>query len=78
MNGTARKVALFRNNRNQAVRIPKDLELPGEEAIIRKEGQKLILEPASTASLTGLLKTLDPLDEGLPAIDDPRPEGVDI
>ena len=78
MNGNARKVALFRNNRNQAVRIPKDLELPGEEAVIRKEGDRLILEPASTASLTGLLKTLAPLDEDFPAIDDPRPEGVDI
>ncbi len=78
MNTTARKVSLFRNNRNQAVRIPKDLELPGDEAVIRKEGQRLILEPVSTASLTGLLKTLAPLDEDFPSIDDPRPENVDF
>jgi antitoxin VapB len=33
-----RQVKLFKNGRNQAVRIPRD-ELPGEDAIIRKEGQ---------------------------------------
>jgi antitoxin VapB len=37
-----RHVRLFRNGRNQAIRIPRDLELPGEEAIIRREGARLI------------------------------------
>ncbi len=78
MNTAARKVSLFRNNRNQAVRIPKDLELPGYEAVLRKDGDKLILEPVSTASLIGLLKSLKPLDETLPEIDDPLPEAVDL
>lgn len=32
---TERHVRLFRNGRNQAVRIPREFELPGEEAIIR-------------------------------------------
>jgi antitoxin VapB len=40
-----RTVSLFRNGRNQAVRIPAEFELPGKEALIRKEGDKLILEP---------------------------------
>jgi len=40
-----RHVRLFRNGRNQAVRIPRDFEMDGNEAIIRKEGNKLILEP---------------------------------
>lgn len=40
-----RRVKLFRNGRNQASRIPRDLELPGEEAILRKEGERLIIEP---------------------------------
>ena len=35
---TERRVRLFKNGRNQALRIPKDFELPGDEAIIRKEG----------------------------------------
>jgi antitoxin VapB len=30
-------VRLFRNGRNQAVRIPRDFELDGNEAIIRNE-----------------------------------------
>ena len=41
----AREVRLFRNNRNQAVRIPVEFELPGDRAIIRKEGDRLIIEP---------------------------------
>jgi len=78
MNTATRTVRLFRNNRNQAVRIPKDLELPGDEAILRKDGDRLILEPALTASLLGLLKTLTPLKEDFPEIDDPLPEDVEF
>ncbi len=40
-----RHVRLFRNGRNQAVRIPRDFEIDGNEAIIRKEGNRLIFEP---------------------------------
>jgi hypothetical protein len=38
-------VKLFKNRRNQAVRLPRELELPGEDAIMRKEGERLIIEP---------------------------------
>lgn len=78
MTATARTVRLFRNNRNQAIRIPKDLELPGEEAVLRKEGNKLIIEPASTATLLGLLKDMSSLNEDLPSVEDPLPEEVDL
>lgn len=40
-----RHVSLFRNGRSQAIRIPCDFELEGTEAIIRKEGDKLMIEP---------------------------------
>lgn len=51
-----RHVKLFRNGRNQAVRIPREFELPGDEAIIRKEGDRLILAAAEpAASLAELL-----------------------
>ncbi len=63
-----RRVRLFKNGRNQAVRIPRELELPGEEAIIRKEGDRVILEPAPPRSLLAVLETLSPLDEGMPEI----------
>jgi len=36
---------LFRNNRSQAIRIPVEFELPGDRALIRREGTKLIIEP---------------------------------
>ncbi|MBP8141029.1 MAG: AbrB/MazE/SpoVT family DNA-binding domain-containing protein [Acidovorax sp.] len=40
----ARAVKLFRNGANQAVRIPKEFELPGTDALMRREGNRLILE----------------------------------
>lgn len=78
MSEPARTVRLFRNNRNQAVRIPKEFELPGEEAVLRKEGDRLIIEPANTITLLGLLKSMSPIDDELPTIDDPLPEEVDL
>ena len=71
-----RRVSLFRNGRDQAVRIPKDMELPGDEAVLRKEGDRLILEPVHPASLLALLKTLSPIEEGLADIEDPAPVGL--
>jgi antitoxin VapB len=59
-----RHVKLFKHGRNQAVRIPREFELPGEDAIMRKEGHRLIIEPASSRSLLAVLATLGPLDEG--------------
>ena len=53
----ARQVRLFRNGRNQAVRIPKAFELPGQEATIRKIGDRLILEPVSRKSLLQVLRS---------------------
>jgi len=61
--GPHRVVKLFKNGRNQAVRIPREYELPGEEAIMRKEGDRLILEPAQPRSLLAVLATLQPLEE---------------
>jgi len=73
-----RRVKLFKNGRNQAVRIPREFELPGEEAVMRKEGERLIIEPAPKKSLLALLATLEPIDEEFPPIDDKRPEPVDL
>jgi len=74
-----RIVRLFRNGSNQAVRIPRDLELPGNQAILRKEGNRLIVEPMPRPSLLELLATWEPLEEELPEIDDLEPlEDVDL
>jgi antitoxin VapB len=66
-----RHVRLFKNGRNQALRIPREFELPGSEAIIRKEGDRLIVEPVKRPSLLALLATLEALDEDFPEIEDP-------
>jgi antitoxin VapB len=73
-----RHVKLFKNGRNQAVRIPREFELPGEDAIIRKEGDKLIIEPAPKRSLVALLDRLEPLDEDFPEIEDLPPGPVNF
>ena len=73
-----RHVRLFRNGRNQAVRIPREFEFPGEDAVMRKEGEKLIIEPAPPRSLLALLATLKPLEEDFPPIRDRVPDPVDL
>lgn len=73
-----RRVKLFRNGRNQAVRIPREFELSGEEAILRKEGERLIIEPAPPRSLLALLATLDPIDDEFPPIPELPTDPVDL
>lgn len=73
-----RIVRLFRNGRNQAVRIPRQFEFSADEAIMRKEGQRLIIEPAPPKSLRAVLATLKPLRENFPRISDPHPDAVDL
>jgi len=73
-----RHVKLFRNGRNQAVRIPVEFEMPGDEAIMHRDGDRLVIEPVRKRGLLGLLETMKPLDEKFPEIDDaaPPPEQV--
>lgn len=73
-----RHVKLFKNGRNQAVRIPREFELPGEDAIMYRDGERLIIEPPALRSLLAVLATLSPLDESFPEIDDPVPGPVDL
>ena len=73
-----RHVKVFRNGRNQAVRIPREFEFPGEEAIMRKEGDRLIIEPTPPKSLLAVLATLATLEEDFPPIGDLPSEPVDL
>lgn len=72
-----RRVRLFRNGRNQAIRIPRELELPGDEAMVSRVGDRLIIEPVVKQGLLAVLATLEPIeetiadpDEGLLPLDD--------
>jgi antitoxin VapB len=64
-----RKLQLFRNGRNQAVRIPIEFELPGDTALMRREGDSLIIDPIRKTGLLALLATLEPIAEEFPDFD---------
>ncbi|MDO9198330.1 antitoxin [Rhodoferax sp.] len=76
----ARAVKLFRNGANQAVRIPKEFELPGTQALMHREGNRLILElvpdKPKKGTVAALLAALDelaklgPIDEEFPDVDE--------
>lgn len=73
-----RHVRLFRNGRNQTLRIPAEFELPGKAVVVRKEGDRLIIEPIRQQTLLGLLAEWAPLEEEFPEIEDAAPEPVDL
>lgn len=73
-----RRATLFINGNNQVIRIPRDFELPGKEALIHKEGDRLIIEPVPPPRLLSVLATLKPIDEDFSDIHDPAPEPVDL
>jgi antitoxin VapB len=76
--GGDRRVRIFKNGRNQAIRIPREFELPGKEAVMRREGARLVIECVPRRSLLDVLSRLKPLKEALPKIKDKLPEPVDL
>ena len=68
-----RRVRLFRDGRNQVVRIPREFELLGDAAIMRTEGDKLIIEPSPRTGLLALLAELAPIEDSFPQIEDHPP-----
>jgi len=78
MSGTRRHVRLFRNGRNQAVRIPVEFELPGSDAIISKEGDRLVIEPLRKRGLSVLLDSWKPMSLDFPEIEDHAPAAEEI
>ena len=67
-----RHVRLFRNGANQALRIPKEFELPGKEAEIRQVGNTLVITPIELkkGSLRELLDSWEPMEEDFPDVDE--------
>lgn len=64
-----RHVRLFRNGRNQAVRIPREFELDAQEAIMRREDDRLVIEPVRRKGLMAMLATLPTIEEDFPDVD---------
>ena len=79
MPSAMRHARLFRNGRNQAVRIPREFELSASEVAIYREDERLIIEPLDRSpSLADVLATLSPLEVDFPEIEDTpaRPEDI--
>ena len=56
----ARHVRIFKNGRSRAVRIPKDLDVFGEELVMRQDGERIILERPQRERLSDILARLEP------------------
>jgi antitoxin VapB len=69
-----RYVRLFRNGRNQALRIPREFEFDTDEAVLRREGDSLLLTPVRPKSLLSALSRLERLEESFVLVEDPKPE----
>jgi virulence-associated protein VagC len=54
------------------------VRIAGQEAMISRDGDRLIIEPVRKRGLATLLDSWAPLDEELPEIDDPPPTPRDI
>jgi antitoxin VapB len=65
-----RRVRLYRSGRNQVVRIPVEFELPGDEAIVHRAGDRVVIEPVRKRGLIALLKATKPLNEDFPEVHD--------
>jgi antitoxin VapB len=75
---TVRRVRIFRNGRNQAIRIPREMELEGAEALVHREGDRLIVQSARRGKLLSVLSRLEPLEETFPDVDEGLPAPDDI
>lgn len=53
-----KKAKLFRNGQSQAIRLPKDFRLEGSEVYIKRQGNCLVVIPA-TDSWASLVESLD-------------------
>lgn len=74
-----RHARLFRNGRNQAVRIPREFELSADEVAIYREKDRLVIVPVDRSpTLAEVLASLSPLDVEFPDIKDPDAQPEDL
>ncbi|MCJ2070355.1 AbrB/MazE/SpoVT family DNA-binding domain-containing protein [Methylobacterium sp. J-030] len=74
MGERAARIRLIKTDAGQRIDLPPGFILGGEEAMLRQDGSRLILEPVAGPSLLSVLDRLDDLDEAWPDIADPAPE----
>lgn len=66
----SRHVCLLQNGQDQVLTIPQEFALPSTEVVLRKEGNRLIIEPIRHNSLLALLSTLEEITDNFPDIDE--------
>lgn len=76
MDGQVTRVRLVRTETGQRLDIPPGFALGGDEALLRQDGPRLVLEPVGRPSLLSVLDGLTDLDDMWPEIADPPPEDV--
>jgi antitoxin VapB len=55
-----------------------EYKLPGDEPIMHRDGDRLVVEPLRKRRLVAMLKTMKPLDEEFLELDDPVPPPKNI
>ena len=65
-----RQVSLYSTGEDQILTIPHEFMLPGTEVLLRKEGDRLIVEPIKPLSLLALLATLEDISDEFPDVDE--------
>lgn len=53
-----KKAKLFMNGRSQAVRLPKEFRMPGDEVLIERRGDEVVLRPVRPGPDLSKIKTL--------------------
>ena len=82
MEALTARVRLVRTPDGQRLDIPAGFTLGGDEALLRSESGRLVVEPLpprpTAGSLTALLERLEDIDEEWPDIEDLPPDDVHL
>jgi antitoxin VapB len=66
-----RHVKIFLKDGHRSVEIPEEFDFPGDEATMRKEGDRIILEPKERKTdLLEWLATIEPWEDEFPDVDE--------
>jgi len=65
-------VQLLQNGQQQVLMIPDEFALPDTEILLRKEGNRLVIEPIRPNSLLSVLATLEDIPAPFPDVDELR------
>ena len=63
-------VSLLNSGKDQVLTIPHEFTLSGTEVLLRKEGDRLVIEPIPTNSLLSLLSILQDISDDFPDMDE--------